>query len=314
MLSKLVVSGRFIMTCTSSNLQNRGKFIMTDVTFYTRLRPGVDDIDFTESQENRRWLSEAGIDVHDGFNVFKKTKKSYINVVDDNMQPGLTLTIGLYIGTDSAETTMEQRRRFGNNMGRFHAKAIASLDKDFPNVPMIFITNTQYSFVAETYMCKDLTRLPVMITNRGCNITNVRYGDNSSTRYYDGPQFATCINIPFNTLRQYVDVVNGELDIWKLTRDVKDSGKNVLVLASNRFANNVELVRFSRIPHNEPNMWNLPAVPMLPNPEKRYVELNFGPVWGGWNGITTFSELMDNEDCPLTLAQRVIAWVHGIVQ
>ena len=287
---------------------------MTDVTFYTRLRPGVDDIDFTESQENRRWLSEAGIDVHDGFNVLKNPKQSYINVVDDNMQPGLTLTIGLYIGTDSAETTMEQRRRFGNNMGRFHAKAIASLDKDFPNVPMIFITNTQYSFVAETYMCKDLTRLPVMITNRGCNITNVRYGDNSSTRYYDGPQFATCINIPFNTLRQYVDVVNGELDIWKLTRDVKDSGKNVLVLASNRFANNVELVRFSLIPHNEPNMWNLPAVPMLPNPEKRYVELNFSAEWGEWKGITTFSELMADEECPLTLAQRVIAWVHGIVQ
>ena len=279
---------------------------MTDETFYTRLRPGVDDIDFTESQENRRWLSEAGIDVHDGFNVFEKHKKSYINVVDpdDNMQPGLALAIGL----------SEQRRRFGNNMGRFHAKAIASLDKDFPKVPMIFITNTQYSFVAETYMCKDLTRLPVMITNRGCNITNVRYGDNSSTRYYDGPQFATCINIPFNTLRQYVDVVNGELDIWKLTRDVKDSGKNVLVLASNRFANNVELVRFSQIPHNEPNMWNLPAVPMLPDPEKRYVELNFGPEWGEWKGITTFSELMANEECPLTLAQRVIAWVHGIVQ
>ena len=287
---------------------------MTDVTFYTRLRPGVDDIDFTESQENRRWLSEAGIDVHDGFNVFKKTKKSYINVVDDNMQPGLALAIGLYIGTDSAETTIEQRRRFGNNMGRFHAKAIASLECDFPNVPMIFITDTQYSFVAETYMCKDLTRLPMMITNRGCNITNVRYGDNSSTRYYDGPQFATCINIPFNTLRQYVDVVNGELDIWKLTRDVLDSGKNVLVLASNRFANNVELVRFSRIPHNEPNMWNLPAVPMLHNPEKRYVELNFGPEWGEWKGITTFSELMAHEECPLTLAQRVIAWVHGIVQ
>ena len=264
---------------------------MTDVTFYTRLRPGVDDIDFTESQKNRRWLSEAGIDVHDGFNVLKNPKQSYINVVDDNMQPGLILTIGMYISTNSAETTREQRGRFGNNMGRFHAKAIASLECDFPNVPMIFITDTQYSFVAETYMCKDLTRLPVMITNRGCNITNVRYGDNSSTRYYDGPQFATCINIPFNTLRQYVYVVDGELDIWKPTRDVKYSGKNVLVLASNRFANNVELVRFSQIPHNEPNMWNLPAVPMLPNPEKRYVELKFSAEWGEWKGIISLHSL-----------------------
>ena len=149
MLSKLVVSGRFIMTCTSSNLQNRGKFIMTDVTFYTRLRPGVDDIDFTESQENRRWLSEAGIDVYDGFNVLKNPKQSYINVVDDNMQPGLILTVGLYINTDSFETTMEQSARFGHNMGRFHARAIASLECDFPNVPMIFITDAKYSFVTE---------------------------------------------------------------------------------------------------------------------------------------------------------------------
>ena len=230
------------------------------------------------------------------------------------MQPGLILTIGLYINTDSSETTMEQSARFGHNMGRFHSKAIASLECDFPNVPMIFITDAKYSFVTETYMCKDLTRLPVMISNHGCNITNVRYGDNSSTRYYDGPQFATCINIPFNTLRQYVDIVTGELDIWKLTRDVKDSGKNVLVLASNRFANNVELVRFSRIPHNEPNMWNLPAVFMLPDPEKRYIELKFSGEWGEWKGITTFSELLANTECPLTLAQRVIAWVHGTVQ
>ena len=88
----------------------------------------------------------------------------------------------------------------------------------------------------------------------------------------------------------------------------------MLVLASNRFANNVELVRFSQIPHNEPNMWDLPARPMLPNPEKRYVELNFGPEWGEWKGITTFCELMANEECPLTVRERVVAWGHGIVQ
>ena len=132
-------------------------------------------------------LIQAGVDVYDGFNVLQKPKQSYINAVDDNIQPGLILTIGLYINTDSAEMTMEQSTRFGHNMGRFHAKAIASLECDFPNVPMIFITDTQYSFVAETYMCKDLTRLPVMITNRGCNITNVRYGD-TVTALHKKPQ------------------------------------------------------------------------------------------------------------------------------
>ena len=88
----------------------------------------------------------------------------------------------------------------------------------------------------------------------------------------------------------------------------------MLVLASNRFANNVELVRFSEIPHNDPNMWNLPAVPMLPDAEKRYVELIFSAEYGERKGVSTFAELMENEEAPLTQAHRIIAWCRGIVQ
>ena len=190
---------------------------------------------------------------------------------------------------------------------------LASLERDFPDVPMVCITVGIYNFVAESYMCKDLTRLPVMKSCNGCTITNVRYGvTDPSTRCYDGQQFATCINIPFNTLRHYVSE-DGELNIWELTRDVKDSGNNVLVLASNRFANNVELVRFAQIADKKPNKWDLTAYPMVFNEEKRYVELFFDAGYGEWKGSTTYSELMSYENMPLTPEEREIAWHSGSV-
>jgi hypothetical protein len=190
---------------------------MTDVSCYTRMESEIDDIDFVECRDNRELLSKASIDMFDGFNIFK-VQGSYANLVDAHKQPGLIQTIGLYLNTDCADTTDEQSAKFGHNMGKFHADAIASLERDFPGAPMIFITVDVYNFVSETYMSKDLTRLPVMKTCNGCSITNVRYGESDPAKvYYDEDQYATCVNIPFNTIKHYVSEEGG-LDAFALAQ------------------------------------------------------------------------------------------------
>ena len=111
---------------------------MTDVSCYTRMESEIDDIDFVECRDKRELLSKADIDMFDGFNIFK-VQGSYANLVDAHKQPGLIQTIGLYLNIDCADTTDEQSAKFGHNMGKFHADAIASLHRTSGNKGRVFL-------------------------------------------------------------------------------------------------------------------------------------------------------------------------------
>ena len=92
-------------------------------------------------------------------------------------------------------------------------------------------------------------------------------------------------------------------------RKVLNDGNDVLVLAGNRFqaahalyenASSVSIATTTTV-----------TTTVTPSPpESRYLQLQFD---GGrsWEGMSTFSDLMDDQWCPLTPIARAKAWAYA---
>ena len=216
-------------------------------------------------------------------------------------------------------------------MAEFNGNAIKSMMEEFPGTPIVLITTGNYILVNESSVhFPHLTRLNVQMANGdGCKLTNVRYGESDpDRRFYNEDHFATCVNIDFNQMRNYVGVYDGTFDVWAITSDIINAGQYVLTVASNRFDNAVKLSKYSFAEKGRRvNGWHMPSK-VFPSTEPSVTEekrrinlvLDLSVVGGApneWLGrLTTLKELMEYSviDCPASVESRESAWAQGVAK
>jgi hypothetical protein len=287
--------------------------IVTDIEFYGRnpdVKDAKKDLDFVEHVQYRSYLEAEGVATRSGYDIFWNQA---VFVEEFKVPPVLVMTVGLFLNTNSVDTSTAQSCTFKHSMATFHKVAMDACIQQYPGALVCFVTCKRIAEIDATMNLGPLIRLPVKSRHGEHCITNVRYGELDEDKRHLEPNFMGILGGNVNAALPYVDN-DGTLDVFSMVAGAAKKGK-VLCLASNRFQAASALYDFAKDSGEVVPEWRDVSEVLDGDEERRFVTLKFHEDCGSWSGVTTFRELMSYplKSCPLSSAERALYWSEGAI-
>ena len=216
--------------------------VATDLEFYSRSEQAdpAEDLDFLEHIEyTTRLRANKNVMLRRGYDVFYSLPV-YQNEVE--MPPALVISVGLFLNTNSDETSWHQSAIFGHSMGAFHAAAMDAALQQYPSALVCFVSCSRIASIEINANHTQLLRLPVLSHKGSHLITNVRYGETDPQKRSLESDFTGILGGNIQAATPHITKDN-RLDVWTLVASASRVGP-VLFMAGNRFQAACSLIDF----------------------------------------------------------------------